>query len=125
MFFIDHNLAPGLARGMAAFGEEVTHLTDHFDKSAADLEWIPWIAKQGWFLISRDEDLRWKPAEKLALKQHKIGAFFMGGKELSRCRLVTQLVRNWSQVKKHSETYARPFVFRVPPSGKKLVRIEL
>ena len=29
-FFVDNNLSPKLARGMAAFGEDVTHLQDHY-----------------------------------------------------------------------------------------------
>jgi len=30
-FFFDNNLSPRLARGMSEFGEDVTHLRDHYD----------------------------------------------------------------------------------------------
>ncbi len=33
-FFVDNNLSAKLARGMAAFGEEVTHLQDHYTPEA-------------------------------------------------------------------------------------------
>jgi predicted nuclease of predicted toxin-antitoxin system len=33
-FFVDNNLRPKLARGMAAFGDDVTHLQDHYPQDA-------------------------------------------------------------------------------------------
>ncbi len=124
-FFVDNNLSPKLAAGMLAFGEEVAHLTDHFDKSADDREWIPWLGKGDWFLISRDLKIRFKPAEKLALVQHKVGAFLLGGKNRSRCQLIMQLVKAWPHIKECARNEKRPFVFGVPSSGVKLKRYVL
>ena len=46
-FFIDNNLSPHLARGMEAFQEDVTHLTDHFSPETADEEWLPHVGQNG------------------------------------------------------------------------------
>jgi predicted nuclease of predicted toxin-antitoxin system len=124
-FFIDNNLSHLLARGMREFGEDVTHLQEQFAESAEDELWLPYIGDKGYVLVTRDETIRWKPAEIKALKRHKVGAFFLGGKGLSRCQLVQQLVRNWPRMKELAAKEHRPFAYRIPPSGTKFVKIEL
>ena len=54
-FFVDNNLSPKLARGMAAFGEDVTHLQDHYPVDAKDTDWLPRIGRDEWILLTRDE----------------------------------------------------------------------
>ena len=93
-FFIDNNLGKTLAEGMTGFGE--------------------------WFLITRDDRIRYKPHEKRALKENEVGAFFLGGKNRRRCDLIQQLVRNWPLMKKFAARTDRPFAVQVPPSGAKL-----
>lgn len=122
-FFLDNNLSPKLAAGMSGFGEEVTHLQDHFPRDAKDPEWLPDIGQKGWYLITRDKNIRHKPAEIKALRQNRVGAFYLGGKSLKRCDLVEQLVRNWRRIKELAARTKRPFAFRVPPRGKKIVQI--
>jgi PIN domain-containing protein len=116
-FFLDNNLSKHLAHAMAGFQEDVVHLQDRFSEAARDEEWLSAIGKDGWTLITRDDHIRWKPAELAALKVHGIGAFFLGGKNRSRCDLIQQLVRNWPRIKELSTKTRRPFAFRVPPQG--------
>ena len=119
-FFIDNNLGKALAEGMTGFGEDVVHLQDHFDANADDSEWLAQIGSKGWFLITRDDRIRYNPHEKRALKENEVGAFFLGGKNRRRCDLIQQLVRNWPLMKKFAEDTDRPFAVHVPPSGAKL-----
>ena len=123
-FFIDNNLSINLARGMRAFGEDVDHLQDHFQPDAPDTEWLEYIGSQDFFLITRDDRIRRNPAELNALRSHRIGAFFLGGKNLARWSLVQQLVRNWPRIKDLASSTNRPFVYRVPPSGSRIKRIQ-
>ena len=124
-FFVDNNLSPKLARGMAAFGEDVTHLQDHYPADAKDTDWLPRIGRDEWILLTRDNRVRFKPAELGAIKQHRVGAFFLGGKERSRWDLIQQVVRNWSRMNELAEKTARPFAFRVPPQGAGIDRLSL
>ena len=119
-FFIDNNLGKALAEGMTGFGEDVAHLQDHFDAAADDSEWLAHIGSKGWYPITRDDRIRYKPHEKRALKENEVGAFFLGGKNRSRCDLIQQLVRNWPRMKKFAARTDRPFAVQVPPSGAKL-----
>lgn len=124
-FFVDNNLSTALAAGMKAFGEDVVHLQDHFGENSADSEWLAHIGSEGWILITRDERIRYRPSEWGALKEHRVGAFFLGGKNRSRCDLIQQLVRNWPRIKELTAKTRPPFAFRIPPSGAKFTAISL
>lgn len=124
-FFFDNNLSTHLAAGLKAFGEDVMHLQDEFSEDAPDEEWLKHIGDQGIFLITRDDRVRYRPAELGAIKRHQVGAFFLGGKNRTRCELIQQVVRNWPTIKEHAGKAQRPFAFRIRPSGTKVDRISL
>ena len=113
-FFIDNNLSPQLAAGMKAFGEEAVHLTELFPGDTEDVTWLEFVGQNDLLLVTRDERVRFNPAERTAFKSYGVGAFFLGGKNRSRCELIQQLVRNWPQMKKLGVKTSRPFAFRNP-----------
>lgn len=122
-FFVDNNLGPDLAAGLRGFGEDVVHLRDYFEVDAADVDWLGHIGEQGWYLITRDDAIRRKPFEIAVLRRHTVGAFFLGGKNLARCELIEQIIRNWRRIKMKADESTRPFGFRVPPRGMKIKRL--
>ena len=124
-FIVDENLSPHMARGMREFGEQVEHLLDHFAMGTADETWLPVVGQREQILITRDDSIRWRPAQLAALRRYKVGAFFLGGKNRSRCDLIRQIVRNWPRIKERAAKEPRPFAFRIPPTGTKITRIEL
>ena len=62
-FFVDNNLSPQLANGMKAFGEDVIHITEIFPGDIDDTEYLPRVGSEGWFLVTRDNRIRYRPAE--------------------------------------------------------------
>ena len=87
-FFIDNNLGEQLAKGLQGFGEDVIHLKDIFSEDVADTEWLRYIGNNNIFLITRDQRIRWRPAELQALYENNVGAFFLSGKSRTRCELI-------------------------------------
>jgi hypothetical protein len=124
-FFVDNNLSERLANGMKAFGEDVIHLKEIFPGSTEDVSWLKYVGDGGLFLVTRDERVRWNPAEIKAIRDYRVGAFFLGGKNRSRCELIQQLVRNWPRMKELATTTNRPFAYRIPPSGNKFTLLPL
>lgn len=113
-----------MAKGMNAFGEAVEHLQDHFPEDAPDKDWLEYIGKNDFFLITRDDAIRKNPAEKKAFQDNSVGAFFLGGKKTTGWELIEQLVRNWKRIKEFAERTRRPFAFRIPPKGTKFDKID-
>lgn len=124
-FFIDNNLSQQLATGMRGFGEDVIHLREKFAPDANDPEWLQFVGSRGYLLVTRDERVRWRPAEQRALRTYKVGAFFLGGKARSRCELIQQLVRNWLRMKELANRTEPPYAFRIPPTGSKITKLML
>ncbi|MBN4081278.1 DUF5615 family PIN-like protein [Caldithrix abyssi] len=124
-FFIDNNLGQNLANGMKAFGEDVVHLLDIFPNDVKDTEWLEYIGKNGYFLITRDDNIRYNPSEIEALKKYKVGAFFLGGKNRSTWDIIRQLVRNWHRIKEYANKERKPFAVRIPPSGTKFTKYNI
>jgi predicted nuclease of predicted toxin-antitoxin system len=124
-FFFDNNISEHLAHGMREFGEDVAHLKDHFPQDASDTEWLQYVGENDIVLVTRDEAIRWRPAELFAVRRFKVGAFFLGGKTLNRCQLIQQVVRNWPRIKEMAASESRPFAIRVPPNGTKFTKLNL
>lgn len=124
-FFFDNNLSQKLVAGLRAFGENVIHLKDRFPENAPDADWLEYIGKRQIILVTRDERIRWNPAEVAAVRRYKVGAFVLGGKGLSKCRLIQQVIRNWPRIKDYATKSKRPFIYRVPPRGTKFSTMEL
>ena len=124
-FFVDNNLGENLARGMKGFGEDVVHLKEFFAPDTDDPVWLARIGAEGWFLITRDLRVRKRPGELQAIKQHQVGAFFLGGKNRTRCELIQQIVRNWPRLKDLAAGKNPPFAYRIPPSGSKIDELPL
>jgi hypothetical protein len=118
-FFIDNNLSRHLAQGMSSFGEDVVHLKDQFPEDTEDVKWLKYIGQNRFVLITRDEQIRWKPAEIEALRKYKVDAFFLGGKKLNRCKIIQLLIRHWPRIKEYAQKTKAPYAFRIPPSGTK------
>jgi predicted nuclease of predicted toxin-antitoxin system len=123
-FFLDNNLSVKLARGLATLSDdEVIHLRDKFPPDSPDTEWLRFIGENGYLLVSRDRKIRFHPAERRALIQYRVGAFFLSGKDLDSWDLVEQVVRNWRRMKEYAEEQSKPFIYNIPPNGTKFTRI--
>ena len=126
-FLLDNNLSEYLSIGMKGFGENVMHLKDVLPEGTDDATLLKYVGENNLYLVTRDLNIRRRPAEIDALKNYNVGAFFLGGKNQSRCQLIQQLVRHWPRIKEHSQQNRnkRPFIFRVPPKGTKFTKLPL
>jgi predicted nuclease of predicted toxin-antitoxin system len=124
-FFFDNDIGRPIADGLKRFGEDVCHLQDHFREDVTDIEYLEYIGKQGWFLITHDKNIRKNKAERTALKKHRVGAFFLGGKSMSIWQRVKQVVTAWEQIKQKAQSEKRPFAFVVSRAGKKLKKVHI
>ena len=124
-FFFDNNLGQFLVRGLKEFGEHVCHITEHFDADTDDEEWLEYVGERGMFLVTRDEKIRKRPVEWEALKRHKVGAFFLGGKHMGRWAQIKQVIRAWQQMKDIAGREHRPFAYRVNFHGTKVKKMSV
>lgn len=125
-FFFDNCLSPKIVEGLRAFGEtEVEHLTATFEKDEPDEAWLPYVGENNMILVTRDEKMRWRPAERYAFHKHSIGVFLLGGKNIGGWDRIVQVVRNWTMMNELAESTQRPFAFRIRAKGTNFKRVEI
>lgn len=123
--FFDNNLGIQLARGLRGFGEAAIHLKEVFPENTPDEDWLPYVGNEGYFLFTVDKRIRRRPLEKEAIKKYKVGAFFLGGKTMTRWNYIRQIVRAWHKIEDTAKTEERPFAYNINLHGTKLEKISL
>lgn len=100
-YFFDANVSSNLARMLQALGVPVVHLYQHFRKDAPDLQWIPWVGKRGWVIVTNDGRILQKPSERSALRRANIRAVFIFGmfSQMERWAQACWLLRWWPRIK--------------------------
>jgi len=101
-FYVDESAA-GLGLALAAARKDTIHvghpLIPECPRGALDTEWIPAVARRGFVVIARDKRLRTKPVEILALWEHRLRVFNIGGKkDLSTWEWLVRVVRHWPRM---------------------------
>jgi hypothetical protein len=126
-FVLDENLSPQLAQALQLLDDEVTirYIVDFFAAGTDDTVYLPVLGTAGAFLVTRDTKQRRKPAELEAYREHHVGAFILGGKNLERWDLVKQIVLSWPQIKETAKKTRRPFAYKVRANGGKLEPLTL
>lgn len=119
-FFFDNDVSSKLAGAMKCLesDDSVFHLTELCDQDAPDEEWLEFVGKEGMVLISRDRMIRKRAGEFLALRRHRVGAFFLTGKGVGKWGEIRQLIVAWENIKDHATRTRTPYVFQVSRHGK-------
>ena len=119
-FLIDNNLSLQLVKGMREFGESVRHVREVYNGvgNTPDPIVLADAGRGGLTIISRDLRNRRVPDELESIRRYKVGGFWLSGKDLTRCEIIQQVVRNWPRMKKLAAKTPRPFIFYVRPHGK-------
>lgn len=127
----DNNLSPDIARGLhfilRSRGVTVSHVREiaELGQGATDESILAYCEATGACLVTRDFAIRRRPAFLAATKARRLGAFFLGGQEMSGEEIALQVLRASGQMVDHATGTRRPFVFIVRRGGGKLVRLPL
>jgi len=126
-FFIDANIAPHLARGLAALSKpqsiEVVHLHDKFPASTKDEVWLKELGKEkSWTIVSGDYRIATNPVVREAWKEAGLTTFFLqkGWTNIKFWEQSWKLVRWWPTIIDTARTIQPPKTFWVPLAGNKL-----
>jgi hypothetical protein len=126
-FVFDENLPHQIASALQLLDDStvVRYLGAFFPDGTDDVVFLPVLGSAGAFLVTRDARQRRKPAELQAYREHGIGAFILGGKNLQRWDIVKQIVCAWPLIKDAAAKSRRPFAYRVPANGGRLEPLSL
>jgi hypothetical protein len=109
-FFLDENLAMDSLADALRPHVLLETFHAHFARGVEDAVWLPEAAARGWFVLTRDGRLRWRPHEVAAVKAAGAAVFVLRGKDLTGAAIVESVVAAVPALKKVASTRRRPFV---------------
>lgn len=80
VFFTDRDLGKQFPNILSEAGLSVEKHFDHFQDATKDEEWLAEIGRRGWYAITHDQRIRYKPNEKAAVCEAGVGLFIVIGK---------------------------------------------
>lgn len=118
VFFLDRNLGHGqVAAALRARGARVEEHDRHFPRDAADPSWLPEVGRRGWAVITQDDRIRYRSAERLAAQAAKVALFIFTGKKMRGVEIGESLARALPRMVRLLDQQKRPFIARVNRRG--------
>lgn len=116
VFFTDRDLGALFPRVLSEAGLSVETHGAHFPHDTPDVEWLPAVGRDGWFVLSKDKRIRYRPNEQAAVMRAGIGLFLVVG-TVSHETLARNFVNSVARVERFARKQARPFIAKgVPPT---------
>lgn len=112
VFFTDRDLGKQFPNLLFQAGLAVEKHADHFADIAKDEEWLAEIGRRGWYGITHDQRIRYKPNEKVAVMQAEVGLFIVVGR-VPFHELAKNFIMTFQKIEQFTKEYSRPFIARV------------
>jgi hypothetical protein len=91
---------------------------DHFAPDAQDPEWLTGVGKNGWIVVTRDERIRYRFAEKQAIRRARVSAFVLAAQGNLRAEMLAEIfLKALPKVRRTVENNKPPFVAKISRSG--------
>lgn len=117
-FFLDHQIGRyQVAAILRANGANVEVHLDHFKGDAPDVLWIPEVARRGWVLITKDQNIRRNPLERETYRAAKLRGFVATGDNMNAKELGDLLVRCLPGMLRRSAGKPGPSLFTISRGG--------
>ena len=95
----------------------VEYHDDIFPKNTPDDRWLAEVGQWGWTVIGHDQKFHTEANELSALKQYRIGCFYLWGNNAPRWAKMQCFARAYDRIVAAEANTAKPFVFRVTLTG--------
>jgi len=118
VFFLDRSLGKKkIADALRQAGERVEVHDDHFPPDAKDVDWLSTVGNSGWIVFTKDDRIRYRTLERLALTQAGVRAFILTGKDLRGEEMAQIFIKALAKIKRFIAKHAPPFIAKVTKGG--------
>lgn len=126
---IDNNLPPVMARAVNLLvcgdGHQVIALRDKFPANTPDIEWLVALGGEGgWSILSLDQMISRRPAERLALHRSRVTAYFLASAwaKLPTTEKTARLLLSWRKLCQTSTLIGPGGLFELPINANSTLR---
>ena len=118
VFFVDRCLgAHTLPDALRAAGARVEVHGAHFAPAASDEEILRFVGVQGWVFLSKDQNIRRRPAEHQALTEAGVAAFILATGSAKGSVVAAAFVAALERMRRTCRTHTRPIIATVNLAG--------
>ncbi len=117
--FLDESLdATVVVDALREAGATVVRLTDHFEKGTEDRVWLERAGAKGWIVLTRDQRIRYRRLELLALQAARVRAFVFTGGNVDMKNTGAILASALPRIERIARKDPGPFIYHIGRSGK-------
>jgi hypothetical protein len=91
---------------------------NRFRQDMPDDKWLSIIGQKGWVAFSHDRRFHTEEASIMAIKQHKVGCFYLPGAQKDTWTKLYMFVRAYDRLISVARETEKPFVFRLTALNK-------
>ena len=118
IFFIDRSAGKKIADPLREDGLTVELHDDHFAQDAPDEEWLTEVGRRKWFVITRDERIRYRYLEAAAAYNARVGMFVIVSKNLTGPQTAEAVLKALGRIRRFISSHRRPFIAKVYRDGR-------
>lgn len=107
-----------LADALQAAGARVELHRAHFRPDTEDTVWLSEVGRRGWFVLTRDQRIRYNPLEREAVKAAQVGVFVLALKNLTGPEIAVIVVTALPAIERTALRFPCPFIAKILRDGK-------
>jgi len=118
-FFLDRQLGRyKIAGALRKAGLKIEIHNDHFPQDAQDPEWLTAAGKKNWIVITRDERIRYRVAERQAIRRAKVRAFVLAAQGDLRAEMLAEIfLKALPRIRRTVKQQKPPFIAKISRGG--------
>jgi predicted nuclease of predicted toxin-antitoxin system len=118
-FFLDRQLGRyKMAGALRKAGLNIEIHDDHFSQNAKDPEWLAATGKKNWIVVTRDERIRYRLAERQAIRRAKVRAFVLAAQGDLRAEMLAEIfLKALPRIRRTVKKQKPPFIAKISRGG--------
>lgn len=113
-YFTDRNLGRQFPTLLRDAGLTVIAHDDEFPQDTPDEDWLPRAGREGWVMLTRDKQIRWRANQRDLVMEHAVALFALSGSGRTS-ELAELVVQNLAAVERFLARHPPPFLAKVLP----------
>lgn len=117
-FFIDRSLGKiDISQRLRKEGFTVEIHDDYFSENTSDSEWLSFVGKKGWIVLTKDKRIRHRENEKFMVKENKVGMFVLTKGDYTSEEMGNIILKAVVKIQRFVSTNKPPFIVSITKSS--------
>lgn len=119
VYFLDESLdSPTIAAALRGAGATIERATELFARGTPDATWLAEAGRRHWIVLTRDQRIRYRQLELLALTEAKVRTFVFTGGNVTLSDTAAILVNALVRMTRIAQVDPGPFIYHLGRAGK-------